>query len=162
MFIGDIENIDGEESEFHPLIFEILKYLRRTDFNSFPDGSYPVPGFENCIAKVQRYKTKPLKDCHPEAHEKFIDVQFVAKGEEVLGWCPMSPDLKILSPYDPEKDVVFFEEILPDSTVIFGEGNYAVLYPPDVHRPCTSIDEDAPDDVTKVVVKIPVGAAGFC
>ena len=158
MFIGNIDNIDGEESEFHPIIFEVLKYLRETNFETFKDGSYPVENCKNCVARVQRYKTKSVETCRPEAHEKFIDVQYIFKGEEILGWCPLSPDLKVSESYNSENDVVFFEEILPDSTVVFGEKNYAVLFPLDVHRPCGSVEEDNPEEVLKVVVKVPVSA----
>lgn len=155
MFIGNIDNIDKDGSDFHSIIYSVLEYLRTTDFNGFPDGNYPMP-HTDFIAKVQRYKTRPVEDCHPESHEKFIDVQFVAKGEEVLGWCPLSPDLKILTPYDEKSDVTFYKELMPESSVVLAERNYAVLFPLDVHRPCVSLDDEDPAQVTKIVIKIPV------
>lgn len=36
------------------------------------------------------------------------------------------------------------------------KGNFAVLYPEDVHSPCGALDDDAPEDVVKVVVKISI------
>ena len=155
MFIGNIDNIDKDGGDFHPIIYSVLEYLRGTDFKNILDGAYPMP-HTDFIVKVQRYKTRPIEDCRPESHKKFIDVQFVTIGEEVLGWCPLSPDLKISSPYDEKNDVTFYENLLPESSVMLADRNYAVLFPLDVHRPCGSLDEEQPSQVTKVVVKIPV------
>ena len=139
MFIGNIDNIDKDGGDFHPVLYSVLEYLRTTDFKNVLDGAYPMP-HTDFIVKVQRYKTRPIEDCRPESHKKFVDVQFVTDGEEVMGWCPLSPDLKISAP----------------SSVMLSSRNYAVLFPLDVHRPCGSLDEENPEQVTKVVVKVPV------
>ena len=157
MFIGNIDNIDNDGGDFHPIIYSVLEYLRTTDFSNFLDGAYPMP-HTDFILKVQHYKTKPIEDLHPESHKKFIDVQFVVTGEEVLGWCPLSPDLQVHEPYDEKADVTFYKNLLPESSVVLVDRNYAVLFPLDVHRPCGSLDDDEPADVTKIVVKVPVKA----
>lgn len=155
MFIGNIDNIDKDGGDFHAIIYSVLEYLRNTDFSNIPDGSYPMPQTD-FIVKVQRYETRPIDDMYPEAHEKFIDVQFVVEGEEILGWCPLSPDLEFVQQYDAEKDVAFFKNLLPESSMMLSARTYAVLFPLDVHRPCGSLDDDNPEHVTKVVVKVPV------
>ena len=155
MFIGNIDNIDKDGGDFHSIIYAVLEYLRTTDFKNFNDGAYPVPHLD-FIAKVQHYKTRPEEECRPESHEKFIDVQFVAEGEEILGWCPKSPDLKISEPYNEKADVTFYKSLIPESCMVLSARSYAVLFPLDVHRPCGSLDDDEPSQVTKIVVKIPV------
>lgn len=155
MFIGNIDNIEKDGGDFHSVIYAVLEYLRGTDFKNFSEGAYPVPHLD-FIAKVQRYDTRPTSECHPEAHERFIDVQFVAEGEEILGWCPLNPDLKILTPYDEKADVTFYKTLFPESCMVLAARNYAVLFPSDVHRPCCSLDEENPSHVTKVVIKVPV------
>lgn len=155
MFIGTIDNIDKDGGDFHAIIYSVLEYLRTTDFSNFADGSYPLP-HTDFIAKVQHYKTRPIEECRPESHEKFIDVQYVATGEEILGWCPLGPDLKISEPYDEKNDVTFYEDLMPESSVILADRHYAVIFPLDVHRPCGALDDEDISDVTKVVVKIPV------
>ena len=72
-----------------------------------------------------------------------------------MGWCPMSPELKVCDPYDQEKDIVFFDNLIPISGIELAAGDFAVLYPTDVHRPCGS-PEGGPQQVTKVVVKIAI------
>ena len=64
--------------------------------------------------------------------------------------------MKVSTPYDEKTDVAFYKDLLPESSVMLADRNYAVLFPLDVHRPCGSLDEDNPSQVTKVVVKIPV------
>lgn len=155
MFIGNIDNIDKDGGDFHAVIYSVLEYLRNTDFTNIANGSFPMPHMD-FIVKVQRYKTRPISELNPEAHEKFIDVQFVFEGEEVLGWCPLSPELKIIQHYDSETDVAFFKKLLPESSMMLSARMYAVLFPLDVHRPCGSLDDDEPEQVTKVVVKVPV------
>ena len=155
MFIGNIDNIDKDGGDFHPIIYSVLEYLRATDFSNFTDGAYPLP-HTDFIAKIQRYKTRRIEDCRPESHERFIDVQFVASGEEVLGWCPRSPELEIVTPYDAKADITFYKKLLPESSVMLSARSYAVLFPLDVHRPCGSIDDSEPSNVTKIVVKVPV------
>ena len=154
MFIGTIDNINSKSSHQPPVLKEVLEYLRVTNFNTMEDGSYKI-GSEGVVAKVQRYETKPPEECKAEAHIKFVDVQFVAEGEEALGWCPLSPDLEVSQKYDSDKDVTFYDKLIPESCVVLTKRYFAVLYPVDVHRPCISL-EDEPSKVTKVVVKIPV------
>ena len=152
MFIGNIDNV--HDPEHNPILKEVLDYLKNTDFSNMVEGAYNVNN--NIIAKLQRYETHKAADCKPESHTKFVDVQFVAEGEESLGWCPISPDLAVAEEYNFAKDVTFYQRLVPESCVVLSERSFAVLYPVDVHRPCCSLDEDNPSKVTKVVVKIPV------
>ncbi|MBQ1856054.1 MAG: YhcH/YjgK/YiaL family protein, partial [Anaerovibrio sp.] len=114
----------------------------------------PIDG-KNSYAILQRYSTRLPESGKPEAHRQYVDIQYIVRGREELGWCPLNPELIEASPYDIEKDIVFYEKLVPGSSVVLDEGTFAVLYPADVHRPCGSVDGKlAP--VTKVVVKIAV------
>lgn len=152
MLIGNIDNTNY--NSYNPVLKEVLEYLKNTDFNDMAEGAYPVG--DHITAKLQRYVTRKAGDCRPESHNNFVDVQFVVDGEELLGWCPISPDIKITEPYNFAKDVTFYKALVPESCVVLSPRNFAVLYPVDVHSPCGSLDDDEPSKVTKVVVKIPV------
>ena len=152
MFIGKIDDVN--ETTYNPVIREVLDYLKTTDFSNMVEGSYHVN--DKIVAKLQRYETRHETECKPESHNKFVDVQFVAEGEEMLGWCPISPDIIVTEPYNFAKDVTFYQKLIPESCVVLSARNFAILYPVDVHRPCCSIDDDDPSKVTKVVVKIPI------
>ena len=154
MIIGSIDSLDDSHVRYPAMVQKALDYLRDHDFTKLADGRYPIDG-DKCVANLQRYTTRLYHECSPETHEKFVDVQFVVEGEEYMGWCPFSPDLTVKVPYDAEKDITFYESLVPDSNIVLTPGRFAVLYPEDVHRPQGAVD-DMPSKVTKVVVKIAV------
>ena len=160
MFIGSAAESRENGNIYPHVILAVLKYLAAQDFSAMPGGRHEVvlPGSDGSAGiyfNLDRYHTKAAKDCRPERHIKYVDVQYIIEGEECLGWCPLSPDLKEVTPYDPERDIVFYKELVPESSLILMKGNFAVLYPDDVHRPCVAVDEPG-EPVTKAVVKIPV------
>ena len=71
------------------------------------DGKYPVDG-ENIYYTIQRYTTKPLSEGKLEAHRKYIDIQFLLEGQELLGYAPLK-GLTTSEEYNPAKDIVFYE-----------------------------------------------------
>ncbi len=153
MIIGSIDSENGAGVTVPPVVDRALSYLRKTDFSKMKDGRYEIDG-DRMYATVQRYQTKPGKDCRPESHRRYVDVQFVAEGQEFIGWCAFTPELKVAEPYNEEKDITFYEKLEPESNFVLSEGCFAVLMPKDIHRPCCAIDGPAP--VLKVVVKIAV------
>lgn len=154
MFIGSIGSLDNGHADYPKIVQKALEYLRSHDFTKLEDGRYPIDG-DKCVANLQRYTTRVLEECRPETHKKYVDIQYVVEGEEYMGWCPFSPDLKVTAPYDAEKDITFYEELVPDSNIVLTPGRFAVIYPEDVHRPQGAV-EGEPGPVTKVVVKISV------
>ncbi|MBQ1416531.1 MAG: YhcH/YjgK/YiaL family protein [Selenomonas sp.] len=154
MIIGSMDTLDENHVDYPEIIQKALDYLRDTDFTKVADGRYPIAG-DKCFANVQRYNTRPEADCKPETHVKYVDIQYMVDGEEFMGWCPYSPDLEPLAPYDAEKDVTFYKALVPDSSIVLSPGCFAVLYPEDVHRPQAAVN-DIPSPVIKVVVKVAV------
>ncbi len=142
-----------EQSGYSPALTKAIAFLRTQDFQKMPAGRFEIEGDE-MFALLSRYTTRPQAKCIPEAHRRFVDIQYVINGEEFLGWCPLSPDLLVLEPYDPAKDVIFYRELIPESSILLKAGSYVVLYPDDVHRPGVSVLEEYPAEVTKVVLKI--------
>ena len=155
MIVDNVNNMARSLKEYPKVVRKALEYLKSHDFTDMEDGRYDIDG-DRMYASVQHYKTRRLADCKPEAHQKYVDVQYIASGNELLGWCPFSPDLVVTEVYDEEKDIAFYESLVPDSTIIMSKGNFAVLYPEDVRSPCGALDDDAPEDVVKVVVKISI------
>ena len=153
MIIGNIWDEDTAGVVFSPAVEQVFAYLKKTDFSKLEDGRYEIDG-DRVYVTVSRYQTKSEQECRPEAHRKYADVQFVAKGQELVGWCAFTPALVETEPYNEEKDIVFFEKLEPESYFVLSEGCYAIMTPKDIHRPCCAMDEPAP--VLKVVAKIAV------
>ena len=71
----------------HPGVYRALEILRDTDFSQLEDKRYEVDG-DNLFFFLQSYETKPDNDT-PEAHRKYIDIQFLVSGREKMGVAPL-------------------------------------------------------------------------
>jgi YhcH/YjgK/YiaL family protein len=112
------------------------------------NGKYEIDG-DNAFALVSEYKTKDELDGKLEAHRKYIDIQFLAKGTELIGYAPFYRQ-KVITEYNEEKDVVFFNG--DRSFIKMEQGMFAVLFPYELHMP--GIKSSMREDVKKVVVKV--------
>lgn len=129
-----------------------LKYIRDTDFESLENGRHEIVEGK-IFANIQEYTSKPEQECKYEAHKKYVDIQFIIKGEEKIGTGKIA-DFKELSQYDDQKDIVFLSpnENATLKNINLGEKEFAIFMPNDVHMPSVALKE--PSLVRKVVVKI--------
>lgn len=130
-------------------IFAGLEYLR----DLTPDvanGVYELTPRVKAI--VSEYTTKEVNEYGFEAHQEYIDIQYLLCGKEKINFLPLEY-LRQTKEYSKEKDAAFFEE---ESTrpqeLLLSNGYYAIFFPQDGHMPQLCVDE--PDNVKKVVVKV--------
>ena len=114
------------------------------------DGRYAVDG-EKIYYTIQRYTTKPLNEGNLEAHRKYIDIQFLLAGVELLGYVPLK-GLTTAEEYNPQKDIAFFNTPKEITKVKLEPGLFCILFPDDTHLPCRQFT--GPTEVRKVVIKI--------
>ena len=112
------------------------------------NGKYEIDR-DNVFALVSEYKTKDEIDGKLEAHRKYIDIQFVAKGTELIGYAPFR-NQEIISEYDEEKDLILFAG--EKSFIKMEKGMFALFFPNELHMP--GIKSLIRDDVRKIVVKV--------
>ncbi|MFA6848984.1 MAG: YhcH/YjgK/YiaL family protein [Selenomonadaceae bacterium] len=152
MIVGSIDNIGAEIVKYSTTVQKALTFLQNHDFTKMDVGKYPIDG-DRVFALVQSYNTRVLADCKPETHKNFLDIQYVVKGNEYMGWCALGPAIEVAEAYDADKDVAFYKELIPESNILLSAGVFAILYPNDVHRPGGAA-EGKSSSVIKVVVKI--------
>lgn len=111
-------------------------------------GRYEIDGDE-VYAVISEYSPKNESEGKFESHKKYIDVQCVAKGEELIGYAPYEGQ-KVLSEYNEAKDVSFYDG--EKSFVKIEQGMFAVYFPGELHMP--GIKTVNNKTVRKVVVKI--------
>ena len=126
-----------------------LDFLTSTDFKSMPDERVEIDG-DRVFAFFQRYDTLPVND-RPEAHRKYIDIQYLIEGEERIGIAPLSA-MKREVEARPERDIYFYEGETVNISI--GGGRLAIFFPQDAHAPSIAVGESRP--VRKVVVKVAV------
>lgn len=130
-----------------------LEILKDEKLSAKKDGRYEIDG-DNIYCLIQRYTTKPVEEGRLEAHRKYIDIQFAAEGEEMIGHSEIS-QLNVDKPYDEVKDVIFYEVPEEINTVKLSKGTFCILFPQDGHMPCCQLA--GPSEVLKVVVKVKIG-----
>ena len=126
-----------------------LDFLTGTDLKSMPDERVEIDG-ERAFAFFQRYDTLPAND-RPEAHRRYIDIQYLIEGEELIGIAPLSA-MKREVEARPERDIWFYEGKTVNISI--GGGRLAIFFPQDAHAPGIAAAESRP--VRKVVVKVAV------
>jgi len=149
MIFDKIENAALYES-VSPLLKKAFEYLKQTDFSKLEAGKYVVDG-DNLFAMVQEYDTKNDADCKLEAHKKYIDVQYVVSGEELIGVRPLINQTPSKE-YDAENDYALYDDTC--SFIKVSPTQFAVLFPQDLHKPGIKINTSA--KVKKVVMKVRV------
>ncbi len=125
-----------------------FNFLTKSNLQQLPPGRIDLNN--DVYAIVSEYETKNSEEANFESHRKYIDVQYIISGKEMIG-LTNDIDLNVVSPYNEEKDIAFYNydggKLLTASP-----DKYFVFFPEDRHKPCLKIDEKSM--VRKVVVKI--------
>jgi biofilm protein TabA len=136
-----------------PSLRKAFDFLQDHDLLQLPDGRVDIDG-DRMYALVQRYETVRTDAPKFECHRKYIDVQFIARGEEVIGWAP-AERMNVTEAYDAGRDVCFGAIATGMWTPVRLEaGQLMVLWPEDAHAPKGAARE--PSRVMKIVVKAAV------
>lgn len=141
-----------------PLVGDGIDWLRTQDFANVDDGRYELCGDE-LVAIVESYETVPPEKKRWEAHQRYVDLQYVASGRELMGYAPRAM-LREATPHDEAKDVAFFDAASAAEAASFvrlREGMFVMLGPEDVHLP--GVSDGSASKVKKVVLKL--AAASF-
>lgn len=148
MILDRLENADLYRG-IHPRIAAALDWLRATDLAAAAIGKTPIDG-ERIFALVQEYTPKNAELLKFEAHRRYWDVQYVARGSERMGWAPLSA-MTVSEPHEEERDVAFYRGA--GQFVLVREGSFTIFAPSDVHMPGVAV-EGLAETVRKIVVKV--------
>jgi biofilm protein TabA len=130
-----------------------IDFLYRKDLLELPDGNIPLDG-TRVFAILQRYRTAHLDAPKFEYHRKYIDLQYILAGEEVIGWAPAS-EMTASFDYDEQQDICFgLMERGKWSPLRLRAGQLGVFWPEDAHAPRLAAGQ--PVLVRKIVVKVAV------
>lgn len=104
----------------------------------------------------QALETRLRADGFFESHRKYIDVQVVLDGEELMEVADVAR-MTVRQPYNGERDLIVYEDSTDASLLRVFPGQVAIFFPADVHMPTLRI-RATPVLVRKTVVKVPVAA----
>ena len=153
MIVTTLENLFHQVA-LSPNMRKALEYLKTVQTAGLQPGQIEIDG-KNVYVMIQAYETRPADAAvRLEAHRNYIDIQYVASGEEAMGWAHIA-SLQNPTAYNPEKDVWY--GTLPTSNMTQVQvmpGQAAVFFPEDAHAPKLAVA--APVNVLKIVVKVRV------
>lgn len=148
MILDNIKNIKNYKG-LSENIDTAIDFLLQNNFSDVEVGKYYIDG-ENVYYMIQEYETKKIEDGKFEVHKKYIDIQYVVKGQELIGYSPVE-HLSPIGEYDEVKDKL----ILKGSEELHSldEGMFGIYFPNDGHKPSINSSKTK---VKKVVVKIKI------
>lgn len=127
-----------------------IAFLESIQAEQLEPGRVEIDG-DRVFALVQAYDTK-TSDMMFEGHRRYIDFQYVASGQETLGWAPLE-SATVTREYDEGRDMWLGTVAATDATPLhLVAGQVAMLFPSDAHAPSYAAGESSP--VTKIVVKV--------
>lgn len=124
-------------------------FMKSANLKELPLGKQELEG-EHLFVSVAEYYGKQKPDALYESHKKYIDIQYVIKGEELIGLTTLDK-VTVKEPYNEDKDIAFYDFEGGDYLKATPE-NFFLFFPEDVHRP--SIISGDSVLVKKIVVKI--------
>ena len=149
MILDRLENAD-RYTGLGDAMSKAFRYLQQTPLKDREDGRHDIDASSYML--VQTYQTKDPGGALFEAHRKFIDIQLLLEGKELIGWASLD-SLEPDGGYSEDSDAEMFRGDSP-AAVVLEPGWFAVFMPEDGHRPCCHWGEQS--SVRKVVVKVPV------
>ena len=127
-----------------------FEWLKNNDMVNMPDGKHIIDG-DKIFANVQSYDTKD--DAPFEGHRKYIDIQYMIKGEEKVGVTDYS-NCSTTEEYNEENDIEFLKSNVNAHYQVLEQGDFLVFFPQDVHKP--GLDNNKKRFVKKVIVKVAI------
>lgn len=127
-----------------------FEWLLSTDLEAIKPDKYCIDG-ENIFANVQEYETK--EDANFETHKKYIDIQYMIKGKEVVG-VTNRENCITCEQYNTDTDLEFLTCSSKNIYYPLKEGEFFVFFPQDAHKP--SIKYKEKNIVKKVIVKVAI------
>ncbi|MEI6564817.1 MAG: YhcH/YjgK/YiaL family protein [bacterium] len=147
MILDTLDNAQRYET-LHPRFKQAFEWLRSQPLAGLPDGRREIDG-DRLYASVMRESGRGQAAARFETHRKYIDIQYLVKGSDLMGWTHLDRGLKSLG-YDAAKDLEFYEGI-PELWVPVPTGLFAIFFPEDAHAPMAGTTP-----LHKVVVKVAV------
>jgi YhcH/YjgK/YiaL family protein len=148
-----IDTIDNASKYFavHPLFPKAFEYIQQTDLDTIEMGRYEIDGDKlKAIFSNKKGMTAGESIAKFECHNKHIDIQLCIDGVEQIGWKPREKCKTENGGYNAEKDVQLYSD-QPDMFFTLTNGQFAILFPEDVHAPMIGDNE-----IKKLVIKVKI------
>jgi biofilm protein TabA len=155
MIVASLPNLAALE-DIPPSVREAARLLTLALPAGLREGRSKLGDFDIIVSTAP---SKPASEQAFEAHRKNIDLHLVLAGSEgyraaALGACAAD------RPYDPATDAELFAPAASkEHVIVLAEGDVAVFFPEDAHKPRCRLAAAGDQATRKAVVKIPLEAS---
>ena len=132
-------------------ISEALEYIKKLDKTTLIPGIKEVD--DEFYYNYLEYEAKEPTNSIYEAHKNYVDIQYIVEGQEQVD-VSFEEYMELDTPYDAEKDIMFFKNPKKHFTRILGPGEYVIVLPHELHKPGQKVGTDG--NVKKIVGKVRV------
>ena len=129
-----------------------LDWLKNTDIDSLKAPQVITVDGDKVTAQIQSYTTVPEAEGKYESHKKYIDIQYVHSGTELMMWTPLHR-LTAATDYDEVNDLLFYKDA-PGNSLVVEPGQFTIFFPEDGHKPKCAYQ--TPEQIGKIVMKVAV------
>jgi YhcH/YjgK/YiaL family protein len=126
-------------------------WLEEGSWRRLPVGKLQIRG-DDVFALVQEYITKEHSECRFESHRRYIDIQMLFSGKEIIEVAPVD-SLNVIEPYKPDIEFYAYPRAGGVHALTMTAEQCAIFFPEDAHRPCMRVGDEA-EPVRKLVVKV--------
>lgn len=131
----------------HPGFKKAFEFLTQNDLSAIETGKVILEK-DSLIVNIVDITGKTESEAKMESHRNFIDIQVPVGKTERMGWKALSQLETITSPYDDQKDLIFYSD-KASSFVDVLPLEFAIFFPEDGHQPGI-----AEGTYRKIIVKV--------
>lgn len=124
-------------------------YIWNLDKTGLRQGKYIVN--EWFYYSVQEYDTRDRGDCVLESHRKYLDIQWVVSGEEIIE-ITNGDGLEVEKAYSEADDRILHKTVDGMNRFLMVPGSCVVIYPNNAHMGCIKVNEKS--HIVKIVGKV--------
>lgn len=152
MLLGDLSRVDYAKSL--PAIFvRLCEKLKALDLANLPLGWQDLE--DGIRMNVMEFETSPAEEKKAEMHRKFIDIQLLISGEEMIEYGLSQPNLAQFDEYRDEDDYQLTDVIEYKNELVLQPNMFAIFLPYEPHKPGNAVNGQN-KLLKKLVVKVPV------
>lgn len=152
MILGDLTGKNFSRG-VPQVLAEICHQLNQMDLPSLEIGRHDLT--DSIYMNVMELETSEAGSKKAELHHKYIDIQVLISGSELIEYGVNDPDLSTYTDYNDNDDYQLTPEIPNKSAVYLTPKMFAVFFPYEAHKP-GCIANTKPEKIKKLVVKVPV------
>ncbi|MBN2617039.1 MAG: YhcH/YjgK/YiaL family protein [Spirochaetales bacterium] len=148
MIFDTLENANKYKG-INPNLDKALDFIQTLKSLDLEVGKHSIDG-DNMFYMVQDYLTQDEAMCKYESHRKYIDIQLLISGNEIIR-CRSFSNKNITEEYNGEKDIEFYS-LYGGIDFNLEPGNFVIVLPNELHAP--KLKHGVNMNVRKIVVKI--------